>query len=272
MAGGARDEGEGVLQRALRLLGAFNEDEIELSAAQLARRSGLPRSTAHRLAGELEAIGFLSRTDSGGYAVGTRLWELGELSPLSVRLREGALPFLERLYEASGENVHLAVLDGAGPATAEALYVARVAGESSIPTLSRMGGRLPLHTTGVGKALLATRDDVWLDGFFSRALERETVFSVTDERRLRAELAEARERGYATTRQEMTLGNISIAAALPGIPGLPQAAVGIVGHIARSDERRLGPLVMRAARDIAGAVGGPEIAVAPRSRRGARGR
>jgi DNA-binding IclR family transcriptional regulator len=254
MAGGTRDEGEGVLLRALRLLQAFSEDETELTAAQLARRSGLPRSTAHRLAGELEAVGFLGRTESGGFAIGTRLWELGELSPLSVRLREGALPFLERLYEASGENVHLAVLDGDDPATAEALYVARVAGESSIPTLSRMGGRLPLHTTGVGKALLATRDDAWLDGFFSRALERETVFSVTDERRLRAELVVARERGYAMTRQEMTLGNISIAAALAAVSGLPPAAVGVVGHMARSDERRLGPLVIRAARDIAAAV------------------
>lgn len=254
MAGGTRGEREGVLLRALRLLGAFSADDAELSAAALAAYTGLPRSTAHRLAGELVAIGFLDRTSAGEYTIGTRLWELGELSPLSVRLREGALPFLERLYEASGENVHLAVLDGIHPTSAEALYVARVAGEASIPTLSRMGGRLPLHTTGVGKALLATRDDQWLDAFFSRVLERETVFSVTDERRLRAEVARARERGYATTRQEMTLGNVSIAAPLPAIADVPQAAVGIVGHIGRSDERRLGPLVIRAARDIAAAL------------------
>ena len=253
MAGGTRDEGEGVLLRALRLLGSFSEDEPELSAAALAARSGLARSTAHRLAAELVAIGLLSKTDAG-YTIGTRLWELGELSPLSMRLREGALPFLERLYEASGENVHLAVLDGDDPATADALYVARIAGETSIPTLSRMGGRLPLHTTGVGKALLATRDDDWLDRFFSRELERETVFSVTDAERLRTELAAAKQRGYATTRQEMTLGNISIAAAVPVIRGLPRAAVGIVGHIGRSDERRLSPLVIRTARDIAEAV------------------
>jgi DNA-binding IclR family transcriptional regulator len=254
MAGGVRDEGEGVLVRAMRLLGAFSEDEFELSAAELATRSGLARSTAHRLASDLVKIGFLTKTAAGGYSVGTRLWEFGELSPLSLRLREGALPFLERLYEASGENVHLAVLDGTDPAAAEALYVARIAGESSIPTLSRMGGRLPLHTTGVGKALLATRADEWLDRFFSRALERETVFSVTDAERLRAELRTARDRGYATTRQEMTLGNISVAAPLPEIPGLPRAAVGIVGHIGRADERRLAPLVIKSARDIAEAV------------------
>lgn len=253
MAGGTRDEGEGVLLRALRLLRSFSEDEPELSAAALAARSGLARSTAHRLAGELAEIGFLSKTDAG-YTIGTRLWELGELSPLSMRLREGALPFLERLYEASGENVHLAVLDGSDPAHAEALYVARIAGESSIPTLSRMGGRLPLHVTGVGKALLTTRDDEWLDRFFSRTLERETAFSVTDASRLRIELEVARGRGYATTRQEMTLGNLSVAAPLPRIAGLPHAAIGVVGHIGRADERRLAPLVMKTARDIAAAL------------------
>lgn len=254
MADGARDEGEGALARTVRLLAAFTEDEVELSAAQLATRSGLPRSTAHRLAGALAAIGFLNKTEAGRYTVGTRLWEFGELSPLSLRLREGALPFLERLYEASGENVHLAVLDGSDPAHAEALYVARIAGESSIPTLSRMGGRLPLHVTGVGKALLTTRDDEWLDRFFSRTLERETAFSVTDASRLRIELEVARGRGYATTRQEMTLGNISVAAPLPRIAGLPRAAIGVVGHIGRADERRLAPLVMKTARDIAAAL------------------
>jgi DNA-binding IclR family transcriptional regulator len=243
-----------MLARTARILAAFNEDEPELSAAQLAQRAGLARSTAHRLAAELVSYGFLGRSPSGGYTVGTRLWEIGELSPLSLRLRETALPFLERLYEASGENVHLAVLDGADPASAQALYVARLSGESSIPTLSRMGGRLPLHATGVGKALLMTRDEDWLARFFSRALERETVFSVTDERRLRDELTAARARGYATTRQEMTLGNLSVAAPVPEVLGLPPVAVGIVGHLGRADERRLAPVVVRSARDIAAAL------------------
>ncbi|WP_022882317.1 IclR family transcriptional regulator [Gryllotalpicola ginsengisoli] len=250
MAGRVRDEGDGILARTARLLGAFTEDDTELSAAQLADRSGLARSTAHRLARELTGIGFLARTDSGAYTIGTTLWEIGELSPLSMRLREPALPILERLYEASGENVHLAVLDGDDPASAVALYVARLTGESSIPTLTRMGGRLPLHATGVGKALLMTRDEAWLSRYFQRTLERETVFSVTDERRLRAELATARRLGYASTKQEMTLGNYSVAVPLGEVMGLPPAAVGVVSHLGRSDERRLAPIVARAARDI----------------------
>ncbi|MBN9189142.1 MAG: IclR family transcriptional regulator, partial [Microbacterium sp.] len=178
------------------------------------------------------------------------LWELGELSPLSLRLRETALVHMGRLYEATGENVHLAVLDGATPEESDALFVGRVTGAASIPTLSRMGGRQPLHTTGVGKALLSTRDAAWLERYFTVPLERETLHSVTDPEVLRAELARARARGYATTREEMTLGNVSVAAPVAPVQGLPPIAIGLVVHLERADERRLAPLVVQAARDL----------------------
>lgn len=247
---------EGVLERAARMLRAFTADDDRLTATQLALRAGLPRSTAHRLATELVTLRMLDRLPDGAFTVGTGLWELGELAPVSMRLRERALPHVLRLYEVSGENVHIAVLSSADPATAEALYVARVTGPHSIPTLSRMGGRHPLHTTGVGKALLAAQDDAWLDEYFQRTLQRETVYSIIDQGHLRAEIEAARTRGFATTRQEMTLGNISVAAPLPAelIPataGLPPAAVGVVTHLARADEQRYGRLVVTAARDIA---------------------
>lgn len=235
---------DSVLSRAGAVLGAFDEFEPELSLAQLTARTGLARSTTHRLAAELTELGMLERTPRG-YRIGLRLWEIGELAPVSLVLRETALPHLLTLYAATGENVHLAVLEGV-----EALYVARLTGTASIPTLSRMGGRLPLHSTGVGKALLATRDEAWLARYYEAPLERETAFTVTDVRRLREELERARATGYATTRQEMTLGNVSIAAALPEVPGLPRAAVGVVAHLGRADEKRLAPLVMQTATTI----------------------
>lgn len=244
------DPGASVLHRTARILDAFTEAEPELDLARLTTITGLPRSSAHRLAAELVQLGYLTRTDSG-YVIGTRLWELGELAPVSLRLREIALPHLLALYSATGENVHLAVLSGS-----EALYIARLTGEASIPTLSRMGGRLPLHTTGVGKALLSVMDEPWLATYFALPRDRETIHSVTDEAALRQELASARQQGFAVTRQEMTLGNMSFAAALPPIKGLPRAAVGVVTHLARGDAGRLAPLVVRAASDIARDVAG----------------
>jgi DNA-binding IclR family transcriptional regulator len=160
-----------------------------------------------------------------------------------------------RLYEATGENVHLAVLDDPTPDAASAVFAGRLTGRASVPTLGRSGGRHPLHTTGVGKALLATRDEEWLDVYLAAPLVPETRLSITEPARLRAEIERARGRGYATTREEMTLGNISVAAALGVVPGLPPAALGVVAHIDDShDERRLGPLVVQAAKDLTRAL------------------
>jgi len=248
------EDAEGMLARAMRVLQCFTDDEPALSAARLGELTGLPSSSLHRLLSALTEFGLLTRAPGHRYTIGVRLWELGELSPLSLQLRETALPHMLRLYEATGENVHLAVLDAPTPATASALYVGRVTGTGSIPTLSRMGGRHPLHTTGVGKALLATRDALWLEGYFATPLERETTHSITSEADLRLDLERARARGYATTHEEMTLGNVSVAAALGPVDGLPPAAIGVVVHLARADERRLGPLVVQAARDIRAAL------------------
>lgn len=251
----AADEvGAGVLTRVMRLLDCFTDDEPALSAAQLSERTGLASSTLHRMLAALTDRGLLSRTTGHRYTIGSRLWELGELSPLSLRLRETALPHMLRLYEATRENVHLAVLDAPTPETATALFVGRVTGQGSIPTLSRMGGRLPLHTTGVGKALLSQRDDEWLTRYLSVPLVRETTHSIADAAELRADLARAHTRGYATTHEEMTLGNVSVAAPLARVEGLPPTALGIVVHIERADERRLGGLVVQTAKDLSHAL------------------
>ena len=72
------------------------------------------------------------------------------LAPVQGELREVAAPFLQDLYAATGDTVHLAVREGN-----RALYVERLSGKASVPVVSQVGGRLPLHTTGVGKVLLA---------------------------------------------------------------------------------------------------------------------
>ncbi|MEZ3161584.1 IclR family transcriptional regulator [Microbacterium sp. BWT-B31] len=248
------DSGEGVLTRAMRVLECFTDDDPALSATQIGELTGLPSSTLHRLLSQLTAFGLLTRTPGHRYTIGSKLWELGELSPLSLRLRETALPHMSRLYEATRENVHLAVLDAPTPETATALFVGRVTGQGAIPTLSRIGGRHPLHTTGVGKALLATRDEAWLERYFAVPLERETTRSITSAEELRADIARSRSRGYATTREEMTLGNMSVAAPLARVEGLPPIAIGVVVRLDIADERRLSGLVLQSAKDLRAAL------------------
>lgn len=234
---------DGLFGRALQVLSCFSEERIELGAAELVELTGLPPSTLHRLLARLVAEQLLMRVPGRRYSIGVRLYELGELSPVSVRLRETAIPHLMRLYEATHENVHLAVLDGANPAAASALMVGRVTGRDAIPTVSRAGGRNPLHATGVGKALLATRDEAWLAEYFRAPLLPETRHTITSEAELRRQIVQARRRHYAMTREEMTLGNVSIAAQLPAVPGLPPTAIGVVVRIEDADERQLVALV-----------------------------
>lgn len=245
MAGGAADS-DSAIMRASRLLTAFDEFHSRLTLTELAERSGLAASTAHRMLAELTKVGLVSRDANSQYTIGRRLWELGETSPVSLELRETALPWLLTLYEATAENVHFAILDGL-----EALYVARLAGPHSVPTMSRMGGRLPLHTTGVGKVLLAWQSEEFLASYFSRPLESPTKFSVTSEPKLRAQLDEVLRRGYSVTHQEQTLGNTSLAVPVLGPDGMPLAAVGVVTHRARADAGRLVPVLKRAAENMA---------------------
>ena len=150
MAGRSSAPGATVTSRALALIGAFDEEHRRLTLTDLAARAGLPLPTAHRLVAELVAWGALARQSSGDYVVGRRLWDVGLLAPLQGGLVEQASPFLHDLYGATLATVHLAVRDGT-----EVLYLDRLRGSTSVPIVSTVGSRLPMHATGVGKVLLA---------------------------------------------------------------------------------------------------------------------
>ncbi|MGO1412893.1 MAG: IclR family transcriptional regulator [Microbacterium sp.] len=244
----------GMLSRVMRVLGCFTADEDELGASRLAELSGLSPSTLHRITSQMIDHGLLVRVAGRRYALGERLFELGELSPLSLRLRETALPHMQRLYEATGENVHLAVLDRDDPRGAAALFVGRVTGHGSIPTLTRMGGRQALHAVGTGKAMLAAQADDWIDEYLRWPLLHETVHTLVTPEQIRADIEATRSRGFAVAREEMTLGNVSIGVTLGSVPGLPLAALGVVVEMDRADERRLGALVRQSAADLTRAL------------------
>lgn len=233
-----------LLERAMDILGCFGPMHQALNLTELSELTKLPVSTVHRIIGTLVEGGFLIKGSDRKYRVGTRLWTIAQHAPLSDRLRESALPTLARLYEETGENVTLAVLD-----RGQALYVDRIVGERSVPTISRSGAHLPLHTTGVGKVLLAFQADEVIEKYVSRPLAKPTHNSVTDPDALRRELAEVRTRGYSVTRQEMTAGSGSIAVPIRS-QGRVVAAVGVIVHVARLNESRLVASLKNAAESI----------------------
>jgi DNA-binding IclR family transcriptional regulator len=236
-----------VTSRALAVLDAFDSGSPRLSLSEIAERAGMPLSTAHRLLGELSEWGALERRSDGRYEIGRKLWDLGLLAPVQLELRQVAAPFLLDVHTATRDTVHLAVREGRS-----ALYVERVSGRESVPVVSQVGSRLPLHATGVGKVLLAAAPDDIVDGAL-RALTRETRHTVVDPARLRREIGEVRRRGYARTAEEMSLGTLSVAVPVrterAGMSAVV-AALGLVVPSHRRDVTRLVPVLEVAARGI----------------------
>ncbi len=223
MAGNHATPGRPVTAKVAAILQAFAADRGELTLSGLCRRTGLPSSTVHRLCRELLAHGILERSPAGGYLVGLRLWEISARSPRGSGLRDAAMPFLQDLYEATQQHVQLAVLDGD-----DALIVEKISARHAVPTVGRAGGRLPLHASGVGKAILAHADPLVQERILAGPLPRYTPETITSGRELRAVLAQIRRDRTAYCHEEVTAGAVSCAAPIPAHDRALVAAVSVV--------------------------------------------
>lgn len=230
-----------VLARGLLLLDAFGASDGELTLAQLSARTGLPKPTAHRLAAELVAWGGLERT-ARGYRLGMRLFVLGQRVPVQRGLRDAALPYLEDLYEATHENVHLTVFGSTGT-----LFLEKVTGRRSMPIVSRVGSSLPAHCTASGKVFLALGPPSYLRRVVDAGLTRMTPKTITMPGLLRRELDRTLERGYGINREESETGVAAVAAPVRDHARNVIAAVSIAGRAHRLDLERLAPAVQTAA-------------------------
>ncbi len=250
MAGNSASPGVSVASRVLALLGAFDGEHRSQTLSQLAQRAGLPLATAHRLVAELADWGALVRLPSGDYVVGRRLWDLGLLAPVQSGMRELASPFLQDLYGATLATVHLAIRDAG-----KALYLDRISGHASVPVVSQVGARLPLHATGVGKVLLAYAPaDVQADVLAN--LTRVTPYTVTQPERMREQLRAIRRDGFALTMEEMSLGACSVAVPVRVQDGTVAAALGIVVARLSGDRPSVLPALQVAAQGIGRSVSG----------------
>jgi DNA-binding IclR family transcriptional regulator len=236
------DPGRTVTSKVMAVLSAFSPVRPILTLNELAGLTGLPLSTAYRLVSELVDRKALERADGGGYRIGLRLWEIGSLAPSTATLPEVAMPFMQDLYEATHENVQLAVLEGH-----EALYLEKIRGRRSVQVKSRRGGRLPLHATGVGKVLLAYAPPEFLEEVLAERLKRYTPHTIIAPGHLRRALADVRLSGIAFAREEMTVGTLSVASPLLDAAGRAVAAMSIVVRSTGADLHRLAPAVRTAA-------------------------
>jgi DNA-binding IclR family transcriptional regulator len=216
-----------VLGRIAAIMDAFDQGEPVLTLSDLSAAANLPKSTVHRLVEQLRALGWLERDCHNGYRIGMRLFELGGLAPQYNQLRDAAYPHLHALAAKTGLAVQLGVLDHC-----EVVYLERIViGGFELPT--RLGGRMPAHCTGLGKAMLAF-DDMAADVVLGSTLARYTDHTITDAEALRVNLARVRASGVAFDLRESHDGLGCVAAPLRN-SGRAIGAISVTGPLIRMD-------------------------------------
>jgi IclR family KDG regulon transcriptional repressor len=243
------------LDRAASVLAAFSVEEPELSIAELARRTRLPRSTVHRIVVNLLRLGFVARSPRAEvYRLGLRLVELGAIALSQLDLRKEARPTMERLAARTGEAVFLAVLDGHW-----SVYLEKVEGSHSLRMTASVGHRAPLHCTATGTTLLAFQPEDEVRRLIAEGgMPKRTAGTITAIEPLLARLAEIRRRGYAIDDGESEDGLVGIAAPVFGSDNRVAAALVVAGPRQRLSPDRwaeIGPVVIAAATEISTALG-----------------
>jgi IclR family transcriptional regulator, acetate operon repressor len=241
--------GEGTLSdRIAAVLDAFGVHDGALGTAELARRTGLPRSTVHRIAADLVHAGLLER-DGAQVRLGLRLFEIGQRVPRRRVLREAALPYLSDLREATRQTIHLAVLQGD-----EVVYLEILTAPDGPRLPSAVGGRLPASATGVGKAILAFSPPSVVDTVLSAGLPRLTERTVTAPGLLARQLDRIRRDGIAYDREESGPGVLCAAVPILDAGSTAIGAVSASGWSNRMRLDRIAPAVRTAALSLSRAL------------------
>jgi DNA-binding IclR family transcriptional regulator len=224
---------------AMRLLKVFSEDEVDIGISALAKRLGLAKSTAHRLATTLVTEGMLEQgRENGKYRLGVGLFRLGTLVRRRMEVSNEARPYLYALRETINESVHLAILDGA-----EIMYVYHLESTHALRTRSELGMRKPAHSTAEGQAILAFQPQDVIDRVVARGLTARASTSAAGPDRFLRALAAVRQRGCAIDDEESEVGMVCVAAPIRDDSGTVVAALGIAGPVTRLSKKAVGTVI-----------------------------
>jgi IclR family acetate operon transcriptional repressor len=185
--------------KALDVLQAFDQGAPSMSIGQLSVQLQMPKSSVHRLVATLEQRGYLIRASgSGRYQLGAKVLQLASVALAGLDLRQNARPHLDRLGRELGDTVHLAVLEDG-----DVIYIDKIESPRKVQMISHVGGRAPVHCTGLGKAMLAYCPEQEIRDMIARCgLRAFTPATITNVEELLGHLAAVRLRGYAIDQGE----------------------------------------------------------------------
>lgn len=243
----------GSVAAALQIIEILVKSGTSLTLAEIAQKSGRPKSSAHRMLASLIHMGYVEQTKSSRYCLTFKLAGMAADLLSSIDIVKVSRAHLQALVRATNENAYLAVSDKAG----NSIYVARVETSRAVRVHSQLGVPNPAWCTATGRAMLAFLPEL-REKVFSRKLSPLVPTAVTDPDRLRALLSDVERLGYAVARAQVSPDTGGIAAPIRDFSGLVVASCGIAIPLHRMDaslERKCIPLVIRAANAISMELG-----------------
>jgi IclR family acetate operon transcriptional repressor len=244
------------LTRGLALLDALARAERGLTLTDIAQRVELAPSTAHRLLSTLEKMGYVTQSgEMGRWYVGLQAFTVGTSFLANRDFVAHSHPYMRRLMEQSGETANLGILDGT-----DAVFIDQVQCRETMRTIVRLGSRVPLHASGVGKAIFAALPDDEIEAILKvKGLPRITGNTITSPETMWAAIRVIRQRGWSFDDEEHALATRCVAAPIYNEHVEVLGAISLAGPSSRlPDERirQLGALVAHVAQELTQRLGG----------------
>ena len=235
------------VERALNIMEAAAQRREGLTNSEISRRLEIPKSSASYILRTLERRGYLRRdVESGRYRLGLKILSLGGDAQANLDIAEIALPFMRTLVERIHLTVHLAVLD-----QGEAVYIEKVEAPGFFKVNTWVGRRMFLHSTSVGKCLLAWLPKQEIEAIAKQqGLKKRTPKTISSVAKLLADLEQVREHGYAVDDEENSLGARCLGAPIFDAMGSVAASLGASGTLTQVDEANT-PRILDALKDTA---------------------
>jgi DNA-binding IclR family transcriptional regulator len=235
------------VERALNILEAAAQRRDGLTNAEISRKLGIPKSSASYILRTLEKRSYLRReAETGRYRLGLKILSLGGDAQANLDIADVALPFMRILGEKIRMTVHLAVLD-----QGEAVYIEKVEAPGFFKVNTWVGRRMFLHSTSVGKCLLAWLPKHDIENIVKQqGLKKRTPKTITSITRLIAELEHVKQSGYAVDDEENSLGARCLGAPIFDAMGNVTAALGASGTLTQTDEASM-PRIIEALKEAA---------------------